>query len=173
MARFAADCRGKMNELVTKLEVNLGAATADLSLRIGLNSGPVTAGILRGQKARFQLFGDTVNTAARMESNGVPNKIHVSEATAMELISLNKQAWLTKREDMITAKGKGQMVTYWVEPQRMAGSAITAETLGASMSFGRDDDDVNKTSNDVACSNAFGTSVPSDSDHTTATVVEC
>ena len=39
-------------------------STADLGMRVGLNSGPVTAGVLRGEKARFQLFGDSVNTAA-------------------------------------------------------------------------------------------------------------
>lgn len=47
---------------VSSLERELGPDTADLALRIGLHSGPVTAGVLRGQKSRFQLFGDTVNT---------------------------------------------------------------------------------------------------------------
>ena len=59
MVRFAADCRSKMNVLTRELELQLGPGTADLKLRIGLHSGPVTAGVLRGQKARFQLFGDT------------------------------------------------------------------------------------------------------------------
>ena len=44
-----------MNEIVKELEVTLGPDTADLSMRIGLHSGPVTAGVLRGDKARFQL----------------------------------------------------------------------------------------------------------------------
>jgi Adenylate and Guanylate cyclase catalytic domain len=62
MAKFSRDCLHKMKDIVDHLEVTLGPDTADLSLRIGLNSGPTTAGVLRGDKSRFQLFGDTVNT---------------------------------------------------------------------------------------------------------------
>ena len=57
MVRFAADCREKMNELTQKLEHTLGPGTGDLRLQIGISSGPVTAGVLRDKKARFQLFG--------------------------------------------------------------------------------------------------------------------
>jgi len=62
MCRFAKDIISKTHQLTRKLEAILGPDTRDLSLRVGLHSGPVTAGVLRGDKSRFQLFGDTMNT---------------------------------------------------------------------------------------------------------------
>jgi class 3 adenylate cyclase len=59
MAKFAHECMNKMRILTKKLEVVLGPDTGDLALRVGLHSGPVTGGVLRGPNSRFQLFGDT------------------------------------------------------------------------------------------------------------------
>jgi class 3 adenylate cyclase len=62
MARFSRDCMNKMWSLVKMLEATLGPDTCDLTMRMGVHSGPVTAGVLRGERSRFQLFGDTMNT---------------------------------------------------------------------------------------------------------------
>ena len=64
MARFSKDILHRFREMVKAMVVELGPDTEDLCLRVGLHSGPVTAGVLRGERARFQLFGDTMNTTA-------------------------------------------------------------------------------------------------------------
>jgi hypothetical protein len=87
-------------------------------LRVGLHSGPVTAGVLRGEKSRFQLFGDTVNTASRMESTGERTKIQVSQETADLLMAAGKSHWLKPRDEVVVAKGKGEMKTYWLDPTK-------------------------------------------------------
>jgi class 3 adenylate cyclase len=110
-ARFARDCRNDMSRLTRELEITLGPDTDDLQLRFGLHSGPVTAGVLRGQKSRFN-FLETVNTAARMESNGIRNRIQVSQTTADLLIAAGKEHWVTKSDELVTAKGAGKMQTY-------------------------------------------------------------
>ena len=78
------------------------------------DSGPVTAGILRGERARFQLFGDTVNTAARMESTGLKDRIQISQETADLLVAAGKSHWFCKRDGLVKAKGKGELQTYWL-----------------------------------------------------------
>ena len=114
MAKFARDCLYKMKSLTKLLEVSLGPDTSALAFRVGLHSGPVTGGVLRGDNARFQLFGDTVNTAARMESTGLPNMIQVSQATADLLIAASKEHWIKPRDEQVFAKGKGNLSTYWL-----------------------------------------------------------
>ena len=57
MVRFANNCLRKVHELLASLQETFGPDTGNLGFRVGLHSGTVTAGVLRGQKARFQLFG--------------------------------------------------------------------------------------------------------------------
>jgi class 3 adenylate cyclase len=98
VARFARDSMAIARTLTKRLEVTLGPDTAELAMRMGIHSGPVTAGVLRGERSRFQLFGDTMNTAARMESNGIRDKIQVSQETADLLHVAGKGNWLTRRD---------------------------------------------------------------------------
>lgn len=118
MSRFAYQCLIGMKELIWELEAILGPGTSDLALRVGLHSGPVTAGVLRGEKSRFQLFGDTVNTASRMESTGQRGKIQVSQETADLLMAAGKSHWLKPRDELVLAKGKGELKTYWLDPTK-------------------------------------------------------
>jgi hypothetical protein len=74
-----------------------------------------------------------------MESNGVRGRIHVSQSTADELTAHGKSDWLTPREDKITAKGKGEMQTYWVSPSSMASSVATRSIANTFSSFGDDE----------------------------------
>lgn len=105
-----------MREVTIKLERELGPETADdLCLRIGLHSGPVTAGLLRGEKNRFQLFGDTVNLASRMEQTAEENLIQVSSATAKLLEEGGKADWLLKREALLGGQNNSAFESYWLE----------------------------------------------------------
>ena len=112
-------------------------------MRFGMHSGAVTAGVFRGTKARFQLFGDTVNTCARVESTGIKGRIHASQGTADALILAGKESWLTLRQDKVVAKGKGEMVTYWVAPKCGTGSVDTFQTQESMSITGRNDSDGN------------------------------
>ncbi|KAG7359286.1 adenylate and guanylate cyclase catalytic domain containing protein [Nitzschia inconspicua] len=128
MARFASSCLDDMSILTKRLEVSLGPGTADLALRVGLHSGPTIAGVLRGEKARFQLFGDTVNTASRMESSSKPNRIQASQKTAELIVEARRGHWLTARKDLVNAKGKGLLQTFWLNPKvlKSSGSVVSS-----------------------------------------------
>lgn len=86
----------------------------DLQLRIGINSGPVVAGIVGTHKFAYDLWGDVVNTASRMESHGVPGSIQVSNAT----YDLIRSDYVCERRGTIEVKGLGDTETYFLVARR-------------------------------------------------------
>lgn len=94
-----------MQEAIAQYREKLGLS---LSIRIGIHSGPVVAGIIGTKKFIYDLWGDTVNTASRMESHGIPDGIQISEATYL----LIEDKYEFEKRGLISVKGKGQMAAY-------------------------------------------------------------
>jgi class 3 adenylate cyclase len=84
------------------------AGVFDFKLRIGINTGPVVAGIIGFKKFSYDLWGDTVNVASRMEAFGIPGEIQVTK----DVYRLLKQKYLFQKRGYINIKGKGEMFVY-------------------------------------------------------------
>ena len=84
-------------------------------LRIGIHTGPVVAGVIGTKKFSYDLWGDTVNVASRMESQGAAGGIQVTAATYERL----KEKYVFERRGTTLVKGKGEMITYWLTGRKV------------------------------------------------------
>ena len=114
MVKFARECLYAVKELTKTLEYKLGPDTADLGMRFGIDSGQCIAGVLVGEKSRFQIFGSTRTVAEIMEKTAEKNRIQVTQATADLLIAVGKTGWMKPRKDLVLCKGRGSVQAYWI-----------------------------------------------------------
>ncbi len=99
VAEMALEMQAKISQI---------GSCQQLSIRIGINTGPVVAGVIGIKKFIYDLWGDTVNVASRMESHGLPDTIHVTEQTYQAL----SHKYVFKSRGLVSVKGKGEMPTY-------------------------------------------------------------
>ncbi|XP_077599161.1 adenylate cyclase type 2b [Stigmatopora nigra] len=100
--------------LVGKLDVINKHSFNDFRLRIGINHGPVIAGVIGAQKPQYDIWGNSVNVASRMETTGVLGKIQVTKETGEILSTLG---YLCSCRGIINVKGKGELKTYFVHTE--------------------------------------------------------
>ncbi len=106
----------EMRDLIAEGRARKAAAGLPyFEIRIGIHTGPVVAGIVGVKKFQYDIWGDTVNTASRMESSGAPGQVNISEATYV-LVKDEPHLAFTPR-GKVQAKGKGEMDMYFVEPR--------------------------------------------------------
>ncbi|XP_036752610.2 adenylate cyclase type 2 isoform X2 [Manis pentadactyla] len=100
--------------LVAKLDAINKHSFNDFKLRVGINHGPVIAGVIGAQKPQYDIWGNTVNVASRMDSTGVLDKIQVTEETSLILQALG---YTCTCRGVINVKGKGELKTYFVNTE--------------------------------------------------------
>ena len=110
-AEAIADLALDMLQVIERLQLE---GYPNLKLRVGINSGPVVAGIVGTKKFLYDTWGDTVNTAARMESFGVPGEIQVTESIFLRL----RKDYIFDDRGVIDVKGKGLMQVYLLKGKR-------------------------------------------------------
>jgi adenylate cyclase len=104
-----------MREAIERLPPRNGE---HLQIRIGIDAGPVVAGVIGRNKFAYDVWGDAVNTAARMESSGVPGHIQVTQAVYAGL----RERYVLEKRATLPIKGKGDMTTYFLVDRRAEAS---------------------------------------------------
>ncbi|XP_028328706.1 adenylate cyclase type 1-like isoform X2 [Gouania willdenowi] len=111
-------------------------------LRVGINVGPVVAGVIGARRPQYDIWGNTVNVASRMDSTGVPGKIQVTE-DVYRLLNTNYD--LVSRGN-VSVKGKGEMLTYFLEGKVQGVGTVTTSSVMRSVSLARRIHSCGKTS---------------------------
>jgi len=104
--------------------INLQHGT-HLQVRIGINSGPVVAGVIGMHKFTYDLWGNTVNIASRMESTGQTGRVHVSASTAQQL----RHHFELQPRGEVTVKGIGSMETFFVAAPQSPKDMLATDTI--------------------------------------------
>lgn len=110
-AQHALDCINAGKKILAYLQKRNKHSEFKWNARIGVHTGPLIAGIIGERKFSFNIFGDTVNTSARIETASLPNKINISQST-YELV---KDNFTFEYRGKIEVKGKGKIDMYFVE----------------------------------------------------------
>ncbi|XP_029929603.1 adenylate cyclase type 1 isoform X2 [Myripristis murdjan] len=105
----------------------------DFVLRVGINVGPVVAGVIGARRPQYDIWGNTVNVASRMDSTGVPGKIQVTE-DVYRLLNTNYDLVCRGK---VSVKGKGEMLTYFLEGKVQGVGTITTSSVMRSASLAR------------------------------------